>query len=60
LNPLAHELWGGVALSCGFAVALLQRGFPHLTREPNAGSTPSAFRRSLAEEWVSLQQSISQ
>jgi hypothetical protein len=37
--------------------ALLQRGFPHLTREPNAGSTPSAFRRSLAEEWVSLQQS---
>ena len=39
------------------AIALLQRGFPHLTREPNAGSTPSAFRRSLAEEWVSLQQS---
>ena len=22
LNPLAHELWGGVASSCGFAVVL--------------------------------------
>jgi hypothetical protein len=51
---------GRRAFVLDFGNALLQRGFPHLTREPNAGSTPSAFRRSLAEEWVSLQQSISE
>jgi hypothetical protein len=60
----------GNRVSAPLAVPLAKRGEPKgggqfinseraigITREPNAGSTPSAFRRSLAEKWVSLQQS---